>query len=58
MILLVFLGVKYTPLAEYFPFKELDLWSRDGVSDMANGNVFSVYLFVAEIPSSVVEKTY
>ncbi|XP_033994387.1 uncharacterized protein LOC117497558 [Trematomus bernacchii] len=25
------MGVKYTPLAEYFPFKELDLWSRDGV---------------------------
>ncbi|KAL3042540.1 hypothetical protein OYC64_020468 [Pagothenia borchgrevinki] len=25
------MGVKYTPLDEYFPFKELDLWSRDGV---------------------------
>ncbi|KAF3848254.1 hypothetical protein F7725_021282 [Dissostichus mawsoni] len=23
--------VKYTPIAEYFPSKELDLWSRDGV---------------------------
>ncbi|KAF3836238.1 hypothetical protein F7725_028796, partial [Dissostichus mawsoni] len=25
------MGVKYTPIAEYFPSKELDLWSRDGV---------------------------
>ncbi|KAI4794318.1 hypothetical protein KUCAC02_032135, partial [Chaenocephalus aceratus] len=23
--------VKYTPIAEYFPSKDLDLWSRDGV---------------------------
>ncbi|KAK5931685.1 hypothetical protein CesoFtcFv8_000051 [Champsocephalus esox] len=25
------MGVKYTPIAEYFPVKDLDLWSRDGV---------------------------
>ncbi|KAI4830847.1 hypothetical protein KUCAC02_002452, partial [Chaenocephalus aceratus] len=24
------MGVKYTPIAEYFPVKDLDLWSRDG----------------------------
>ncbi|KAK1885033.1 Pyrophosphate--fructose 6-phosphate 1-phosphotransferase [Dissostichus eleginoides] len=27
------MGVKYTPIAEYFPLKELDLWSRDGVTE-------------------------
>ncbi|KAI4800559.1 hypothetical protein KUCAC02_009624 [Chaenocephalus aceratus] len=25
------MGVKYTPIAEYFPSTDLDLWSRDGV---------------------------
>ncbi|KAI4813053.1 hypothetical protein KUCAC02_024405, partial [Chaenocephalus aceratus] len=27
------MGVKYTPIAEYFPVKDLDLWSRDGVTE-------------------------
>ncbi|KAI4800562.1 hypothetical protein KUCAC02_009627 [Chaenocephalus aceratus] len=38
------MGVKYTPIAEYFPSTDLDLWSRDGVhlSDSAGMPILKI----------------